>query len=271
MKKQLCPSCKKKLSGKAKKCSKCGFVIPIKNSARITGAKILGIAAIAIIVIALVIFTRFQERAKSPVTDDSPEIIQTEPSMDIGEKDSARAGIAEESPESVQVETLKNNTDGTEFSSTDIVVKFNSFLKDEGARLLSIDELVLESGESEDVYRGINDNIGVSIVSPKGRSAVTSVSVSAERGNEKEFITYSMGLLSVFTPTMKPDVRQRVVFAMMEYTEDGDTPLRDENTYIIVETKYTFTYTEQSGLRMLVEQMPALEESRPGDLPPMIR
>ena len=227
-------------------------------------------AVAAIITIALIIYVYFQEQAKPLTNDNSPDRIHSEASKDIDGAESAQVDITDYSPERVQAETLKNNIDGTEFSSADVMARFNSFLKDEGESL-SITEFVLESGDAEDIYRSINDNISISIVSPKGRATVTNVSVLAESGNEKEFITYCMGLLSVFTPTMKPDIRQKVVFAMMEYTENGDTPLRDENTYIIVETKYTFTYSKQNGLNMLVEQMPALEEARPGELPPMIR
>lgn len=244
MDKQFCPSCKKKISGNKMKCSNCGLVIPLKTRTRITRTKAIGMAAVAIIFIILVIYVYLPEYVKPYTSNEPPEIINAETLKDIS---------------------------GAEFTSSDVVAKFNTFLKDEGAGALSISHLVLKSGETEDIYREIKDDISISIVTPKGHDAVTSVYVSAQRSNEKEFMTYCYGLLSIFTPTMKPDVRQRVLYAMMEYNENVDMPLRDENTYIIVETKYTFTYSQQKEMRMLVEQMPALEEAHPGSIPPMIR
>jgi hypothetical protein len=234
-----CPSCKKKILGNTKKCPDCGFLISAKTSFKTKDAKAISLT-VALIIILAAGFVLF-----SVSLSDKP--------------------IEENQPLSFQAETIKN-IDGAEFTPGDILDKFNSFMKETGADSLIIEELILESGESENIYRDIknNESISISMATSRTSAAVTSVSVLAKR--PAEFIKYCFSLMSIFTPTMKADIRQKVLFSMMEYEESADIPLREENTYIIVDTKYTFAYSEQKGLSMLIEQMPKLELYS-GDLP----
>ena|GEM_PF-5745853 len=241
MKKYSCPSCKKKIVGNTKKCPICGFGISAKTNLRLFNTKAISIAALIILAAGFALFH---------ASEDKPLI--GNPS------------------ENIQAETLKD-INGAEFTPADIVDKFNSFMKDTGYDSLIIEELVLESGESENIYRDIknNESIGISMVTPQTSAAVTSVSVSAQ--SPAEFIKYCFGLMNIFSPTMNADIRQRVLFRMMEYEESVDIPMSEENTYIIVETKYTFTHSEEKGLGMLIEQMPKLE-LHSGDAPvPFLR
>ena len=243
MEKYSCPSCKKKIVGNEKKCPNCGLNISAKTGFRMSNVKAISLAVALIIIAAGFVLFRISESHK-PITGNPSE--------------------------SIQAETLKD-INGAEFTPGDIVEKFNSFMKGTGEDSFIIEELVPESGESENIYRDIknNESISLSMVTPKTSEAVTLVSVSAQR--PEEFIKYCFGLMSIFTPTMNADVRQRVLFRMMEYEESADIPLRESNTYIIVETKYTFTYSEEKGLNMLIEQMPKLE-LHSGDNPvPFIR
>lgn len=232
-----CPSCKKKVSSSAKECPNCGLMIPTENHAKTFRTRTISIAIAIIIVATLAVYALFRVRENDkPLTPDSSEI--------------------------VHAETLKD-MDGEEFTPNDIVAKFNSFMREAEADSLSIVELVLEPGKSENIYRDTknNDSISIFMTTSKERTTVTSVSVLAQSKNEEptEFITYCFALMSIFTPTMQTDVRRRVLFSMMGYTESGDVPLSEENTYIIIKTKYIFTYSKQKGLSMLIEQMPKLE------------
>jgi len=170
-----------------------------------------------------------------------------------------------------QPETLKDAY-GTEFTPDEIVVRFNTFMKEAGAEPLSISELVPESEKTENIYREVKDDISISIYTSKESPKVTFIHVLSKSSNEKPtaFLTYCSALMDIFTPVMKSDVRQKVLYSMTGYNENEDTPLHEENTYIILHTKYTYTYSEQKGLSMWIEQMPPLEEYS-GDLPTMIR
>ena len=185
--------------------------------------------------------------------------------------DSTNDDVQETAPQASipQATTLRLN--GEEFTPDFIMTGFNSFMRDVKADSLCIEELVPEFGARADVYRDIknDENISISITTRQGGSAVTSVSVRARKGGEKPtaFMTYCSALMNIFNPTMNDAVRQRVLYNMMGYEEGADKPLADENTYIIAETKYTFTCSEQKELSMLIEQMPDLEEASGDELP----
>ena len=214
---------------------------------------------IPVIIIALAAFVVFQVSAR-----DKPPTEQSRPET--------TAAPAEET----QLYALKNMY-GAELTVDDIMNKFNSFMQDEGAGEFIIDKLVLSSGEKEDIYSDIknNDDIGISMTTPKGRSAATSVAVSARGGKKKptEFITYCFALMSVFYEEWKPEIRESILFRMIGYSENEDTPLNNEKTFIIGKnTKYIYTYSESRGLNMRIIQMPPPEEIEDmSDLPPLIR
>ena len=231
-----CPSCKKEISGSESKCPNCGAIIPEGVYAKSFGTKAIYIV-VAVIVAALAVYALFQISEK-----EKPPTLKTQ--------------------EAVKVETLKN-ANGREFSPNNIVEKFNLFMKDAKAVSLDIEYFVLESRESEDIYHDSknNDSLSLSVTTLKERRAVTSVLVKAQRGAGKptEFMTYCSALMSIFTPVMKADVRQKVLYNMMGYLESEDMLMADENTYIIASTKYSFTNSGQKGLSLLIEQMPKLE------------
>lgn len=241
-----CPSCKHKISSKAKKCPHCGFTISAKNHINQARIKVVGIVAVVIIIIAFSILYIYNK--KQDLSDSAAVINETE------------------------AVTLKD-ANGLEFTPNEIVDRLNSFLHETNADLLSIGELNLESEKTEDRYRSIkeNKNIGIFIATPKGKTSATSVAVTSmpdDNGRPTAFITYCLGLMNIFTPTMKADIRQKVLFDMMGYSESDIPRFCDENTYIIVDTKYTFTYSKQRGLSMCIEQMPELE-LHSGDIPIM--
>ena len=268
MKKRTCPSCKKKIADNVKKCPKCGSTIPPKTNASVFSAKAAIILAVIIIaVIAVYMQNQTSEHEMRELHNEETGLV----SMDSLSGDILSAdALSEDDPvEIIQAETLKD-INGAEYTSSDVVLEFNSFMKNENADSLSINDLVLESANEEDIYREIKDNISIFIVTPKDRSAVTSVFVRAESSgnNDKptEFITYCFALMNTFNPTMNAHVRQDVLFRMMGYSVSEDVPLIEENTYIIAETKYTFKHSQQNGLSMLIEQMPKLEVYS-GDIP----
>ncbi len=172
METSVCPSCKKKISNNAKKCPTCGFTFRRQPSVSRTG--VMAVAVIIIIAVTAYVLSDTPERELPPA--------------------------AQNLPEEMLAETLKD-IHGTEFSLDDIVAKFNSFMRDEGFDSYCIGKLVPELGDGEDVYRDIKkeDDIGISMVTPKGRSTVTSVFVSAQRGSRKPvaFMTYCFGLMNV--------------------------------------------------------------------------
>lgn len=264
MKMRFCPSCKKKVSTSAKKCPNCGLMISTESHARMSRiVKAASIAAIIVILAICVVLFRVLEHDRPLTAHNSSEKIETESQTETI-KDTHSSGI-------IRTVTLKD-IHGTEFTPDYIMDRFNSFMMDEGDESLSINELVHEPGEMEDIYHDIknNDNISISIFTPKNDAAATSVSVSARSGNPEAFIKYCFALMSIFNPTMKADVRQHVLYKMIGYTESGDTPLNDKNTYIIVRTKYIFTNSESNGLNMLIEQMPPPLEVDSGKQPPLL-
>ena len=178
--------------------------------------------------------------------------------------------------EETQAYTLKDMY-GVELTADDIMNKFNLFMQNEGAGEFIIEKLVLSSGETEDIYSDIknNDDISIYMGTPKGQSTVTSVTVSARGGKKKptDFITYCFALMNVFYEEWKPEVRESVLFRMIGYSENEDTPLNDKKTFIIGRnTKYIYTYSESKGLIMRIIQMPPPEEKEDmSDIPPLIR
>ena len=246
MKAVYCPSCKSKISGKAEKCPECGSIIRAKKHTFSLSPKTAGIVAAVIIAVAGYVLLQIYEHNK-PLVEQ---------------------GVTE-----AMTNTLKD-MDGAEYTTIGIVHKFNSYLQDVGAGELSIQELVFSSGETEDTYRDIknNNDISISMTTPKGLNTVTYVSFWARTGNEKAFFTYCSALMSIFNPTMNPDTREYVLPQVTGYSKNGETPLREDSTFIIVRTKYIFTYSESKGLNMRIQQMPPLlEEDDTGNPPPVLR
>lgn len=161
--------------------------------------------------------------------------------------------------ESIYTETLKD-LNGLELTTDEIMQRFNSFMS-ERENPFPIKEISFDRTkyEKNDVYVSQNKNIQLAMFTPKGRKAVSAVSIISDTKNPSGFINYSLGFMSVFTPAMSPEIRQKVLLDMMGCTESGDISLIDENTYIIGETKYTFTHAEINKFGMLIEQMPKLE------------
>ena len=186
-------------------------------------------------------------------------------------QDATNAAAQETAPQASVSQTTTLKLNGEEFTPNFIMAKFNLFMRDAKADSFSIEELVSEPGATADTYRDIknSEDIGISMTTRKGGPAVTSVSVWARKGEgePRAFITYCSALMDIFNPTMNAAVRQRVLYSMMGYEGSTDKPLADENTYIIVETKYTFTCSGQNELRMSIEQMPDLEEASGDELP----
>ena len=186
-------------------------------------------------------------------------------------RDATNAAAQETVPQATIFQTTTLKLNGEEFTPNSIMDKFNLFMRDAKAESLCIEELVSESGTTADTYRDIksNEDIGLSMTTLPGGPAVTSVSVWARKDEKKPaaFMACCSALMDIFNPTMNAAVRQRVLYGMMGYEEGTDKPLMDENTYIIVETKYTFTCSDQNELRMLIEQMPDLEEASGDELP----
>jgi hypothetical protein len=256
MEKRLFPSCKKKIEDNTNENSNCNLTTLTKNKAEISCNKTIIISVL--IIITLLAYAKYYSEYNKPYSLDTPSGTQSA---------FVSGSAADDSVEKIHAETLKD-MEGKEFTSRDVVQKLNSFLREEGADALSINDIVLEAGNAEDIYSEIKDNFSISIVSPKGRSTVTSVSVLAQSDKEsyETFRTFCLGLMSIFTSTMRPEIRQRVLFNMMGYEDSGDITLYEGNTYIIAETKYIFAYSKQNGLSMFIEQMPKLEIYS-GDLP----
>ena len=241
MKKQICPSCKNKLPGNVKKCPGCGFTLPTSTNARVSRAKSISLVVVAIIIItAAGIYAT--NRCSVP---DSP--------------------LSEQSlPEEVQEKnTLKDLLTKAELTPEDIMTRFNSFVQNADGGSYSIEELVLESGASEeDTYRDIknNEDISITITARKEGNAATSILVlTGSDDKPTDFMTYCLALISIFTPTMDPDIRQKSFYKMVGYEEGEEKLMVDNNTYIIGETKFVFTNSGQEGLSMWIEQMPELE------------
>lgn len=91
------------------------------------------------------------------------------------------------------------------------------------------------------------------------RITLQGVPETSEKLND--FITCSMGLMSIFTPEMNAKVRGEVLSRMMGLKRDGEGRIHfaSQNTYIIVSTKYSFTYVNGTGLKLEITQMPPLE------------
>jgi hypothetical protein len=226
------------MPGNSKKCPGCGRNLPAKTSARMSHTKAISMAVAMFIIITAALYAA--NRISAP---DNPL-----PEHNVSEE------IQEKS-------TLKDSY-AVEFTTDDILVKFNSFVQNAGADSLMIEELILESGAAEDTYRDIsnNEDISISITTRKEGKAATSVSISA-RGDKgpADFITCCFAFMDIFTPVMNANVRQKVLFEMIGYEAGANKPLTDKNTYIIGETKYIFTNDEQKRLNMFIQQMPELE------------
>ena len=275
-----CPSCKSKISNKARKCPKCGFFIHSKKYSFNLRSKTAGIVAAVIIAVAGYVLYQIYEQNKPLIeqsitvekTGTHTEIINTKTSNDADGSEQNKP-FSEQSVMEVITNTLKD-TDGAEYNTNDIILKFNSFMQDEGAGELRIRELVFSSGEAEDTYHDIknNEDISISMTTLKGLNTVTHVDFAARTGNEKAFFTYCSALMSIFNPTMNADTRDYVLPQVTGYSKTGETPLREDSTFIIVRTKYIFTYSENKGLNMRIQQMPPLlEEDDATNLPPMLR
>ncbi|MCL1875456.1 MAG: hypothetical protein FWF87_04255 [Synergistaceae bacterium] len=238
METHICPFCKGSITGIAKKCSGCGRKLPVKTGARMSRKKAISIAAVALMIIAAALYAA--NRISAP---DNP----------LSERNAS-----EETREKV---TLKDYF-AVEFTPDDILLKFNTFMQNASADSLLIKELVLESGTKEDTYHNINnnENISFSITARKESKIVTSVSISA-RGDKgtTDFMAYCFAMMDIFTPVMKANVRQKVIYEMVGYEEGANKLLADKNTYIIGETKYIYNNDEQKGLSLHIEQMPELE------------
>jgi hypothetical protein len=223
-----------------------------KTRGEIFRLKTVGAALVIIVLAAVAVF--------SILSHDTPP---------ADHNNSTKVAVQKTTPQSGTLRDLY----GEEFTSDDIIAKFNAFMRDAGADSLSIKELVLEPGETEDTYRDVknNEDISIFMTARKGSPAVTSISVLARSGDDKPtaFITYCLALMNIFTPTMSANIQQRTLYNMMGYEEGADKPLADENTYIIMQTKYIFTCSRQKGLSMLIEQMPEVEEVSEGELPPL--
>ena len=256
MRRSICPSCKSRIPDSAKRCNNCGYIIPAKTNVPDTRNKSAIIFASIVIVVAvyllLLILDHYKLFTIQSITEEKKETLTQE----------------------ALVNTLRD-MEGAELTTDDVMLRFNSFMQDEGAGEYSIKELVLSSGETEDIYSDIknNEDISISMVTPKGLNTITSIFVSARSGNEKPtaFITYCYGLMNIFNPTMKPDVRENVLSQMIGYSENGDIPLHDEKAYIIMKTKYIISHSESKGLNIRVIQMPPLEEVQTNNLSPLIR
>lgn len=224
----FCPSCNNRISGNLKNCPHCGFLVPETTHAR--KPRLTAKAIVFVIIIFLIAVFLERERL-------FPWL----------------------SKEVIQAVTLKN-MDGEEYFLDDIILKFNSFMQDEGADSLKIVELTPVFGETDDIYREIKDDISISMLTPKGSAAVIAVYISAQNnGKPTTFITCSLALISIFNPTMKADIRQKVLFDMMGYEESGSSSLNERHIYTIDDTKYTFEHSKKRGLSMLIEQNPKLK------------
>ena len=233
----FCPSCNNKIPGNVKNCPHCGSLIPetVKTQKyRLTTKAIVFV----VIIFAVAIYI---------------------------ERDRLFPKLSQEETQ-IQTVTLKNK-DGLEFTPDAIILKLNSFLQSEGADSLCITELIPEPVDSADIYRGISDDVSIIITTHKGSTAVNSVSVSAQfNENPTAFMKYNVGLISIFNPTMKANIREEVILDMMGYADGKTLTLRDKHTYTIDDIRYVFTFSKQSGLKMLIEQIPKPELDS-GDLP----
>ena len=242
MKTQICPSCKSKLPGKAKNCPSCGLALPTSTNAGLSRKKSISIAAAAIIIIIVAAAAMYAINLYSG--PDNP----------LSEHNT---------PEEVQEKnTLKDLLSREKLTPDDIMTRFNTFVQNANADSLSIEELVLESGTTEDIYHDIknNEDISISITARKEDKAATSILVLAgSDDNPTTFITYCLALRSIFTPTMDPDIRQKNFYRLVGYDESENKFLVDKKTYVTGETKFIFTNSGQEGLSMWIEQMPECE------------
>ena len=262
METQICPFCKCSMSGNAKKCPGCGRKIPVKTSVKMSRTKTLSVVAAMLIIIAAALY------ATNRISGDNSPLPVPDNPLPAHNSPLPVHNASEAIPPKL---SLKDSFEA-EFTPDDIMVKINSFMQNTEADSLIIKELILEPGTEEDTYRVINnnENVSISIAARKEDKAVTSVSISVRSDNGPEsFITCCFALMDIFTPVMKADIRQNVVFAMMGYEEGADKPLADKNTYIILETKYIYTNDEQKGLSLSIEQMPELEIYE-GTTPPIL-
>lgn len=114
------------------------------------------------------------------------------------------------------------------------------------------------------LYKAKNCTLSLNTQILDGKEQVCRVTLKeAPETSEKlnDFVTCSMGLMSIFTPEMNAKVRGEVLSRMMglKRDKDGRIHFASQNTYIIVDTKYSFTYTNGTGLQLEITQMPPLE------------
>lgn len=156
------------------------------------------------------------------------------------------------------------------YSSQEVTSKLNAFFVQYKTPELKLKLEKVKKVQPADLpsslmlYKARNCSLSLSTQILDGKEQVCRITLQeVPKTSEKlnDFITCSMGLMSIFTPEMNAKVRGEVLSRMMEMKRDKDGRIHfaSQNTYIIVNTKYSFTYANETGLQLKITQMPPLE------------
>lgn len=178
----------------------------------------------------------------------------------------------------VMAQTRQNPlmNDGNTYSTQEVTSKLNAFFVQYEKPELKLKEIIKNSTNQPtnqptsnispltSSYRAKNCTLSLSAQIIDGKEQVYSITLrEIPKTSEKlnDFIACSMGLMSVFTPEMNAKVRGEVLSRLMglKRDKDGHVHFASQNTYIIVNTKYSFAYTDAAGLQLEITQMPPLE------------